>query len=161
MRYESSPPVIAILVAVLLAYETAAAEDSPVSTPGQDCALARQLSWKNVGIDSIAYLQVGPEGEAAEALWRMGPRAAACLVSVLEDPERGPAAHLILTNIYHRDRIVPQSRFIKGKGDPKKGRVVQTVNGLSWSYEPWYTRYSVGSGELRQNALRWRRELKL
>lgn len=152
----------AITTLALLTDKTASVNAAPISKPDRPCPLARQLSWKSLTGDRIGFLLLWPEGEAAESLWKMGPRAAACLASVLEDPERGVAAHVILTNIYHRDRIAPQVRYITAKGNPKKFiAITQTINGLTWTYDTRRQKYTVKLGDLHQNALRWRRELKL
>ena len=163
MSHIASTLLIWTLILTAQGSETAVAgppnESALMPKPGGFCPLGKQLSWKSISRDDIAYMFVYPEGEIAEALWRMGPRASACLVSVLEDPDRGVAAHVILTHIYHRDRIVPRVRTIRLKDS--RGFVIQTVNGLSWRYDPWRKTYSVKPRELHQNALRWRQELKM
>lgn len=146
--------IAALFLEVHLAQRTFAADP---------CALAAQLSWSSIGGNTaIDYMQVWPEGDAATKLWLMGKEAAPCLVSVLEDRNRGPAAHLILTNIYHRDRISPSLRFVRaGHGANRIVGVMQTINGLTWRYDPRTSQYTVKTSELKRNAARWRQELSI
>lgn len=121
---------------------------------------ALELSWESVGGDRIGFATVFPEGEAATLLWKMGRLSTEPLMSVLEDPDRGVAAHLILTHIYHRDRVAPKLRWIYGRGHRSPTAVVQTVNGLAWTTYFDARGRRVRQLDLHQNAVQWKSELK-
>ena len=126
------------------------------------CALVRRLSRQSLGTDYLGYRLTWPEGEAAKELWAMGNKAAPCLLTVLDDPDRGVAAHVILTNIYHRDRIVPRARWVMAKHNKNKlVSVYQTLNGLTWRFDPPNRSYVIEEEQLHRNAIHWREELQI
>lgn len=129
-----------------------------LTAPLQNAAL--ELSWESVGGDKIGFATVFPEGEAATLLWKNGKLSTEALVSVLENPRRGVAAHIILTYIYHRDRVMPTVRWIYGRHRGSPAAVMQSVNGLRWTTYFDDRDHRVRQLDLQQNAARWKSELE-
>lgn len=136
---------------------------SLVQQPGAvDRSCVEALSWDSICGDTKGFANVYPCGAPAERLLVRGSRAAPALLAALDDPVRGVAAHLILTTIFHRDRISPKVRWLD---DPKGVQripvgVEQQVNGLRWQFHFDTQSYRVNPAELRDNAARWRQELQ-
>jgi len=121
---------------------------------------AFDLSWDSLDGDKKGFTTLYPAGDAARFLWQTGTPATPALISSLEDTNRGVAAHIILTYIYHRDRITPKLHWIYAATERGPVGVILTVNGLSWT-ERWDPNFrSVRRDDLKQNAARWRSELQ-
>ena len=128
-------PLVVLLVVIPGA--TACADDSKSLKPSE---LVKQLSWKSLEGNCMGgLLCFRPGGEAAKKLVKMGKAANEDLLSVLEDPKKGAAAHLILSVIHDRKKLPSTSQFYfpgveyHYKGDDVVGWTY-TFNGLSWSW---------------------------
>ncbi len=128
--------------------------------------LARTLSWSSVGSDCVAtFLFVFPTGAEAERLLAIGRRAIPSLVAVLEDPERGVAAHLILTKMLRPENDATGVAYHYVSETPNPGSELTgwtyRVNGLSWDWVAKGDRSTVEDAELKMNSSRWREALNL
>ena len=101
--------VLATSVFLFLAVHLAFGQQ-PNSTadPQEIKKLVSQLSWDNVGVECHFVLEVKPGGEVADKLIKIGKPAADELISVLEDENRGVAAHMILTAIWEPNKAAYQ-----------------------------------------------------
>ena len=152
-------PLVVLLVVIPGA--TACADDSKSLKPSE---LVKQLSWKSLEGNCMGgLLCFRPGGEAAKKLVKMGKAANEDLLSVLEDPKKGAAAHLILSVIHDRKKLPSTSQFYfpgveyHYKGDDVVGWTY-TFNGLSWSWSS-DSGDSVDKAALAKNAETWRKRL--
>lgn len=152
-------PLVVLLV--VIPCDTACANDTKSPKPSE---LVRQLSWESIEGNCMGgSLCFRPGGEPAEKLVKMGEAANEALLSVLEDPKKGAAAHLILSVIHDRKKLpsANQFYFANVKYHYKDGDVVgwtYTFNGLSWSWSSG-SGDSVAKAALAKNAETWRTRL--
>ena len=119
-------------------------------------SLVSQLSWDSVGGECNGIWRVFPDGESAKKLVLIGKPATDELLMVLEDENRGVAAHLVLSEIWEPKRVAFGNRL---EGD----KFIHTYNGLEWVdiliLKEKRIESTVEKGALVRNAEEWRRKL--
>lgn len=120
----------------------------------RDKIFGAKLSWDSVGGECRIYWHVFPAGNEAEQLLKIGKPATVELVSVLEDENKGVAAHLILSQIWEPDKIAWEDR-VEGNN------FVLVYNGLKWTdvITEGSVKSQVDVSDLKKNADEWRRKL--
>lgn len=116
-------------------------------------SLVNRLSWNSVGGECEVLGALCPDGEAAKRLVQIGKPATDELLKVLEDKDRGVAAHLVLTQIWE-----PQA---KSWTTFARDGFTFTSNGLQWSQTRTRKgpKYRIGRDALSKNAAEWRRKI--
>jgi len=114
-----------------------------------------RLSWDSIGGNCDVLGATCPEGEAAKELVRIGKPASRELLEVLEDKDKGVAAHVILTRIWEPG-AKSATRFDLGRR-----RIISTNNGLEWAtvFTEDGVRNEVEEEALTRNAAEWRRKI--
>ena len=95
-------------------------------------------------------------GSQAAHLVELGTISTEMLMQVLDDPQRGFAAHVVLSYIWNCDHAYSAQMHFDEHG--KVATVTQEFDGLSWVSTPG-GRESIDPLELRKNAERWRDRL--
>ncbi len=121
-------------------------------------SLASGLSWASV---SYGHRPVGPSGTAAEQLVALGKCSTPALVQLLRDPERGVAAHVILTAIWVPGGLGTTESALYRDNTPGSELLGfrYTVNGLQWTIrldkQNRKPIYGVEANQLAENVSRW------
>jgi hypothetical protein len=143
------------LICVLGAFGTCqiAMGQQPDQSQREIVSLIARLSWDSIGGNCERLGASCPEGDAAIKLVRIGKPATDELLKVLNDQEKGVAAHVVLTAIWEPG-AASTTRF-------GSGGIIATSNGLEW--EQRFTKngfwYRVGRNALSRNAARWRQKI--
>jgi hypothetical protein len=152
--------LIVTLFAEISLKSTSSHGQSKASHPEID-SLVRQLSWNSVGGEGNGVWRIFPVGHAAKRLVKIGKPATPQLLQVLNDEERGVAAHLILTEIWE----VKSSSFrnwVEGN-EIEVAYFNHVYNGLRWTYVfNWKNKsvsHRVDSVDLATNSQKWKRKL--
>ena len=123
-------------------------------------ALVSHLSWDSVGGECNGIWRIFPTGEPAKKLVQIGKPATDELLRVLEDADKGVAAHLILSEIWEPEMIVYGSRV---EGSEFVHGFIHIYNGLEWediiNMQEKNVTPKVESLNLMINAATWRLKL--
>ena len=154
-------PVLTSGMLTVLMTATGAACDKSASRAEE---LVDRLSWDSIEYGGGIFPTARVRGDAAEALIRMGSAADRALLSVLADPPKAVAAHLILTAIHPiPEEELPDGYIAFGQEYISEGDKIigskDTANGLSW-YR-LNDEFSVDLDALKVNAERWCERLEV
>ena len=124
-------------------------------------SLVRQLSWNSVGGECNGVWRIFPDGHAAKRLIEIGKPATPLLMHVLNDEERGVAAHLILTAIWELKS--PSWENWLEASEVEVAYFNHVYNGLRWTdvinWKNKSVSYRVDSVDLATNSQKWKRKL--
>lgn len=149
-----------ILLVPLSSVDAAAAREVNVSDQ-EIASLVNQLSWESVGGACNGVWRIFPTGIAADRLIQIGKPATRRLVQVLEDPDKGVAAHLVLAAIWHPEHLRIEN-WVEGD-EFEFAYFIHVYNGLRWTdvidWKSLDITYKVNKADLARNAKKWRRKL--
>ncbi|HKY29835.1 MAG TPA: hypothetical protein VJM12_17980 [Pyrinomonadaceae bacterium] len=142
-----------LLFVILIVGSASSLAAQPRESTNEIKALVSKLSWDSVGGECNGIWRIYPDGPVAEKLVQIGQPATDELLRVLEDDNKGVAAHLILSAIWESDIIVYGSYF-------EGAKFIHIYNGLEWAdvfdTSRQAIRYEVMEFSLMVNAETWR-----
>jgi len=112
------------------------------------------LTWESM---NGSHSGPSPGSDEAKYLQGLGTRASAQLVDVLEDPDRGVAAHVVLSHIWNCSHTYREDYSFDSKGSISGW--TSECDGVRWTYRD--RKESAEPAELAINARRCRERLGL